>query len=140
MNTRIERVINNHQLSCQANDKYFYILRGFSDFMDWVKIPVKRFDVASSLNENRYILEEDIDKNTNLSLDDFKYVEVVFNFFTDNQVYKDDKILRLDNLDMEISERICIFHQINQLDGISKLELTNKERLEFLKNIEKEGK
>lgn len=43
---RINRVINNHQLSCGHTDHYLYVLQGFTPVLEHYTVPVDPFDAS----------------------------------------------------------------------------------------------
>lgn len=131
---RIQRVVNNHQLSCQHTDKYFYILRGFKDFIDEIDFPVKHDSDKLNKLSNRYILEEELESFDENRFDGFKLIEVLFNFFEDNEVYIDKEFKKLKPLNLKIHDTIHIFNQIDQLTDISDQNLDNDMRLQLAKD------
>lgn len=128
---RIQRVVNNHQLSCHHRDKYFYILRGFKDFIDEIDFPVKHDSDELSNLSNRYILEEELESFDESRFKGFKLIEVVFNLFEENEVYKDDEFKTLEPLDLKIHDTVHIFNQIDQLTDVSDQVLDNTMRLKL---------
>lgn len=130
---RINLVLNNHLLSCHNTEHYLYIVRGFDLFKDGYNILLEKYDGTLKENTSYYVLEEDLDNHDLALFNKHKKAEVIFNFFEDNMVYLDGAIIKLDNLDIEIDDKIHIFHQIDQLNGISDTNMNNEERLNYLK-------
>ena len=128
---RIQRVVNNHQLSCHHTDRYFYILRGFKDFIDMIELPVAHDSSDLKNTMNRYILEEELDDFDVSRFDGYKLVEVVFNLFEDNQVLNHNDYITLEPLPFEVSDKLCIFNQIDQLKDISQETLDNAARYQL---------
>ncbi|QIK85277.1 hypothetical protein G7061_01005 [Erysipelothrix sp. HDW6B] len=57
---RINRVINNHQLSCGHTNHYIFILKGFTHVLKKYSVPVKDLDVVKiPTKTNFYITYED---------------------------------------------------------------------------------
>lgn len=138
---RIQLVVNNHQMSCHHVDKYFYVLRGFKDFIDDIDFPVAHDSKDLNKLKNRYILEEELNDFDMSRFDGFKIVEVIFNFFDNNKVYKDHKFVELKPLDLETKRPIHIFNQIDQLTDVSHEVMDNETRLQFAKDtLKKESK
>lgn len=132
---RIQRVINNHQLTCEHTSKYFYILRGFAPLMNNIDIPVNHNDKALPLNENRYILEEEIDQVRNEDFEGFDVWTITFNFFEDKLLNAQNELVVLKNLTLPVRfKNLNIFNENNALIGVcDSLDLDNTQRLNVLK-------
>ena len=131
--TRMDLVLYNHMLSCHNTDYYLYILRGFDEFLDDFKINIDKYDGTFEKRRNYYVLEDEL-KDLDMRLfNDHKKAEVVFNFFEDNMVYQEGEFIKLNDLDLDIKDKICIFHQVNQLDRVTDDKLNNEERLNYLR-------
>ncbi len=132
---RIQRVINNHQLSCHHTDRYFYVLRGFDSFIKNIKMPMNHDSKELNSLANRYILESELEDFDISRFEGFKIIEIVFNLFEDNHVYEDEVFKKVEQLEMNTDETIHIFNQINQLKDVSDAQLNNQERLELAHNL-----
>ncbi|CAM3620632.1 hypothetical protein ERUR111494_03560 [Erysipelothrix urinaevulpis] len=130
MQERINRVINNHQLSCQDSNNYFYVLRGFKGFIDTISIPVKKQNNTLENFTNYYCLEEDWNRE---EIPGLITVTVTFNFFDDKLL--DETLDLVPFLPLSL-ENINIFNSNNPLIGVSEdLDMTNEQRLMFLQSI-----
>ena len=132
---RIQLVVNNHQLSCHHTDKYFYILRGFKDYIDHIPFPVQHDSDNLDKMKNRYILEEELSDFDKSRFEGYKIVELIFNFFEDNKVLKDGHIVSLTPLDLDVIDKVHIFNQIDQLKDVTDEKLNDAERLEYLNSV-----
>lgn len=130
MNERIKRVINNHQLSCQDNNHYFYILRGFKPIINNVEIPVSHLSDEIENNKNYYVLEEDWNHE---ELPERITMNVDFNFFNNGLLNEKGEIVETSPSKYD---SLNIFNTVNPLIGVHEnLELNDKEKLEYLKEI-----
>lgn len=131
MQERINRVIDNHQLSCHFTDKYLYIFRGFCPLMNQITVPVKHEAKDLEKKENRYILEEELDNYNLEEYDDYKIFMVTFNFFDMKVLNCDGELINYETTDFS---NINVFNANNPLIGVTKaLDLSNSDRLEYLK-------
>lgn len=138
--SRINRVINNHQMSCAHNENYLYILKGFEDVLNKYSVPIEKIQFGElKPNTNYYILYEEaynhldrlekILREHKLSVWTVEF-NLVPNYFianSENNGYKE--ILPIDSLylvtykeiqGLNPNHKICIFNQINPLIGIVK--------------------
>lgn len=95
---RINRVINNHQLSCQHTNHYLYILKGFNAILPQFTVPVEALDKTQlAALKNFYITYEealDLDEAVIRELKERKYDLWIVDFNWFNKVY----LTREDNL------------------------------------------
>lgn len=155
---RINRVINNHQFTCQHRSHYLFVLKGFEPILDTISLNVERLDGKKlSLNTNFWITYEE---GFELSNDDWNAIKdheydvwiVDFNFFensyfalnknTSHEVINHfDNILWVNYKPLEwVLERktIHIFNTLNPLIGIIKdfdKYQTNEARLKLLEEL-----
>lgn len=152
---RINRVINNHQMSCEHRSHYLYILKGFNVVLDRFTVPVDNLDVNRIEEQKNFYIkyEEAMTLGDGIieRLKDNKYDMwvVEFNLFEGGYLAK--RVLTdyldstpLDDLFLvtypeltwvESHKSIAIFNTDNPLKGIDDDSLDNRARLELFKNM-----
>lgn len=151
---RINRVINNHQMSCQRDGSFLYILKGFNIVLDTFKVPVANLDSMNiHFGNNYYIKYEEA-----MSLGDgiisalkeqgFQFCIVNFNLFSTGYLSKRVLTDHQDAVPLEpyylvsypklkwldTYEAINIFNSDNPIKDISSSELSDAQRLDWLLN------
>lgn len=130
---RIQRVINNHQLSCHHTRRYFYILRGFEPFMDNIVVPLEHDAPELRKEYNRYILEEELEGFDKSRFEGYTLIEVVFNFFENNYMYNGKDFIKLEPLDLDIHDTLCVFNTHDALgEFVEHDPMDNNQRLEHV--------
>lgn len=154
---RINRVINNHQFTCQHRSHYLFVLKGFEPLLRTLNLNVEHLDVKFLYTHKNFFItyEEAFElKDTEwktIKDESYDIWIVDFNFFDSahialNQskshasIINDHDILWVtyhDNPNLLIRKTLNIFNTINPLIGIvkdfSNLK-TNQQRYDFLKN------
>lgn len=127
---RIKRVINNHQLSCQDNNNYLYVLRGFKPIINNIEIPVSHLNDKIEDKKNYYVLEEDWN---NKEFPERITMNVNFNFFNNGLLNEKGEIVETSPSNYD---SLNIFNTLNPLIGVHEnLKLNDKEKIEYLKEI-----
>lgn len=153
---RINRVINNHQFTCQHRSHYLFILKGFDSVLPKMNLNVLPYNEKElTSHQNFAILFEDAyrlsDESWKTILDNNYDIWVVdFNLFKDGYLSISSSIAHSDSKNLkegyflvnyhELSDSIKfkvlpIFNTLNPLIGITddpKIELTDAERLSLL--------
>lgn len=146
---RINRVINNHQLSCGHTSHYIFVLKGFTDVLSHFSVPVDSLDVFKiHTKKNFYITyEEALSLGegiiNELKENDYDPWVVDFNWFKDGYIsnqtipeYTSSKkwhhqyFVSYPSLDFVPPHKfISIFNTTNPLTGITDVkEMDNEER------------
>lgn len=152
---RINRVINNHQMSCEHRSHYLYILKGFNVVLDRFTVPVDNLDINRIEEQKNFYLkyEEAMTLGDGiiqrLKDNDYDIWIVDFNLFKDGYLskrvltdYTDSRPLNdlfLVNYPeltwVKAHKVIAIFNTDNPLQGISDHDIDNEERLNLFKSM-----
>ncbi|QIK69148.1 hypothetical protein G7062_02100 [Erysipelothrix sp. HDW6C] len=152
---RLNRVVNNHQMTCEHTNHYIYILKGFSKLKDRLSVPVDAFDASHiTQKKNMAITYEDaLNFKTEIihSLLDNAYDPWVvdFNFFLDGYLAATDAyptaiplndgfLVTYPPLDWVPDRKtLFVFNQVDPLREFGVTEaLDNQERYELLQTLE----
>lgn len=152
---RINRVINNHQFTCEHRSHYLFVLKGFTPIIDSLTLDLKAYDVSLiPSKENMFITYEDaylLETDAWATLGEAKYdIWIVdFNFFIDTHastiasasyaasVQDGDHfwVRYHDNAHLAVRKTLSVFNTINPLIGIvsdfNRLD-TNQSRYDYL--------
>ena len=146
---RINRVINNHQFTCQHLSHYLFVLKGFDAFIDKISINVKKFDSTDLGSRKNYYLTYSeallLDDKTVQELKDNNYdVWIVdFNLIPNTWIVKEnDELKFIDSFDpldfVEERKTLSIFNTTNSLTGIvddPNTERTIEDYLQIMKEL-----
>ena len=116
---RINRVMNNHQYSCQHPGNYLFILKNFDDVLKTHTVPAAHLDPKLLHKKgNMYLTyDESLDLDPQIIEDIKKYSYRVwildFNLFP-----KDDTVVEVQPDWYEARKTISVFNTINPLIGI----------------------
>lgn len=155
---RIDRTINNHQLSCEHLQHYLFILKGFSDVLDSQSVPLEHFnETFVETHTNYYLTFEEalsLDAKTIDALKDHHYDiwTVSFNLFKHGFLSKTrdgdfETVEPLQNRFLvnyrqpdwfEARKTISIFNTINPLIGLvddPNLDLDNDALFDLYKEL-----
>lgn len=161
---RINRVINNHQFTCQHRSHYLFVLKGFEPIIDFITLNVAKYASEQLSTQTNYWMT--FEESNTLNADDWSLLRefgydiwiVEFNFFTDKYIAmvdssshknseKKDGILWVDyhdNENIESRKTLSIFNTNNPLIGVlndSKQIVSNSERWEIIKaSLSREAK
>lgn len=153
---RINRVINNHQFTCQHTSHYLFVLKGFEPLLNSISLNVQKLDLSKlSSHTNFWITYEE-----SFNLDDgiwssirgenYDIWIVDFNFFINSFIAlhpsnahihqgSDNGVLWVnyhDNDNLTSRKTLSIFNTNNPLIGVlsdSKKVVDNNERLNIIK-------
>ncbi len=152
---RINRVINNHQFTCQHRSHYLFVLRGFEPILENITLNVLPLDQSNLSNGTNYWItyEDAFDIETTvwdaLKANEYDIWIVNFNFFdgvyfasvpshshlTSNQSQDVEWVTYKDNPHLLERKTLNVFNTNNPLIGIVpdiKSHLSNEQRLELL--------
>lgn len=154
---RINRVINNHQFTCQHTSHYLFILKGFETILNSITLNVNEYSESllnSQVNlwisyESAYILDNS--QVNEIAENNYDVWVVDFNFFEGTHIAISQSISHETYTSIEDAfwvkykdienftryKTLSIFNELNPLIGVvdnPKETWTNTMRLELLKN------
>lgn len=152
---RINRVINNHQFTCQHRSHYLFVLRGFEPILKNIKLNVLPLDLTNLSNGTNYWIsyeeafELDLKVWEKLKNNQYDIWIVNFNFFEETYFalnasnshlssikYSNiDWVTYKDNPNLLERKSLNVFNSNNPLIGVvsdSKTHLNNEQRLELI--------
>lgn len=154
---RINRVINNHQFTCQHTSHYLFILKGFEPLLNNIELNVKGYSkTLLSNHDNLWITYEDayiLNENEwdQVKENNYDIWVVDFNFFDQSHIAltrsssheiisKDDDVIWVNYKEIKSLTRfktLNIFNGVNPLIGVvsdPKDSWNNTKRFNLLKN------
>lgn len=152
---RINRVINNHQMSCEHRSHYLYILKGFNVVLDRFTVPVENLDINRiEEQKNFYIKYEEAmtlgdgiikrlkDNNYDIWIVEFNLFEGaylakrVLSDYLEATPLDDFYLVQYPDLSwVETHKTIAIFNTDNPLKGISDMPLDSDARIDLFKSM-----